>query len=165
MTFKLINGTPPGVAIVKPKSKQTFRTYTTTTKTVTKNGKKVKAKTRKRTKIQFAGLSKAKVGNMQRVLLTLQKTGSTTSKTKCRFYDARRGACGSSPAASRSSSRRGSSRTAPSGEWTYNVPTTRPLSPAAGRCSAYGVDTTGAFGNSADGQGAIAQLHRQEVAR
>ena len=59
VTFKLINGTPPAVAIVKPKSKQTFRTYTTTTKTVTTNGKKVKTKTRKRTKIQIAGLSKA----------------------------------------------------------------------------------------------------------
>ena len=73
VTFKLVNGTPPGVAIVKPKSKQTFRTFTTTTKTVTTNGKKVKTKTRTRTKIQIAGLSKAKVGAMQRVLITLQK--------------------------------------------------------------------------------------------
>ena len=42
VTFKLVNGVAPAVGIVKPKSKQTFRTYTTTTKTVTKNGKKVK---------------------------------------------------------------------------------------------------------------------------
>ena len=90
VTFKLINGVAPAVAIVKPKSKQTFRTYTTTTKTVTKNGKKVKRKTRKRTKIIIAGLSKPAVGTTQRILLTLQKTNSTTSKTKCRYYDARK---------------------------------------------------------------------------
>ena len=92
MIFKLVNGVAARrSAIVKPKAKQTFRTYTTTTKTVTKNGKKVKTKTRKRTKIIIAGLSKADVGTTQRVLLTLQKTKSTTSKTKCRFYDAKRG--------------------------------------------------------------------------
>ncbi len=148
VSFKLANGTPPGVAIVKPKAKQTFRTYTTTTKTVTKNGKKVKTKTRKRTKIQIAGLSKAKVGNMQRVLLTLQKTGSTTSKTKCRFYDAKKGlrlvSC-SKPILITARLVKDSA----GGEWTYGVPTTRPLSPGKWKVSAYGVDTTGAFGNSA----------------
>jgi hypothetical protein len=146
-TFKLVNGTPPAVAIVKPKAKQTFRTYTTTTKTVTKNGKKVKVKTRKRTKIQIAGLSKAAVGNMQRVIITLQKTKSTTSTSQCRFYDARRGLrlvkC-DKPILITTRLVKDST----SGEWTYTVPTTRPLSTGTWKASAYGVDTTGAFGNS-----------------
>jgi hypothetical protein len=154
VTFKLINGTPPGVAIVKPKAKQTFRTFTTTTKTVTKNGKKVKVKTRKRTKIQFAGLSKAKVGNMQRVLLTLQKTKSTTSKTKCRYYSASKGlrlvSC-SKPILITARLVKDSA----SGEWTYTVPSTRPLSTGSWKLSAYGVDTTGAFGNSATSGGSV----------
>jgi len=154
VTFKLANGTPPGVAIVKPKSKQTFRTYTTTTKTVTKNGKKVKTKTRKRTKIQFAGLSKAGSGSVQRILLTLQKTKSTSSKTKCRYYDAKKGLLLVSCAKPRLITARLVKNSA-SGQWTYNVPTTRPLSPGSWKLSAYGVDTTGAFGNSATKGGTL----------
>jgi hypothetical protein len=150
VTFTLVNGTPPGVAIVKPKSKQTFHTYTTTTKTVTKNGKKTKVKTRKRTRIQIAGLSKAKTGTtMQRVLLTLQKTKSTTSTTKCRFYDPKTGlklvAC-AKPILITARLVKDSA----SGEWTYTVPSARPLSTGTWKVSAYGVDSTGAFGNSAD---------------
>lgn len=148
VTFKLANGTPPAVAIVKPKSKQSFRTFTTTTKTVTKNGKKVKTKTRKRTKIQFGGLSKAAVGGMQRVVLTLQKTGSTGSKTKCRYYDARKGLVLVSCSKPKLITARLVKNSA-GGEWTYTVPTTRPLSTGTWKISAYGVDTTGAFGNSA----------------
>ncbi len=149
VTFKLINGVAPAVGIVKPKSKQTFRTFTTTTKTVTKNGKKVKVKTRKRTKIVIAGLSKAKVGTTTRILLTLQKTKSTTSTKQCRYYDARRGlrlvSC-SKPILITARLIKDST----SGEWTYSVPTTRPLSPGTWKASAFGVDSTGAFGNSAD---------------
>ena len=149
VTFKLANGTPPAVAIVKPKSKQTFRTFTTTTKTVTKNGKKVKTRKRARTKIQIAGLSKAASGTMQRVLVTLQKTGSTGgSKTKCRFYDASKGLRLVSCSKPKLITARLVKDSA-GGEWTYNVPTTRPLSPGRWKISAYGVDTTGAFGNSA----------------
>ncbi len=149
VTFKLINGTPPAVAIAKPKSKQTFRTFTTTTKTVTRNGKKVKTRTRKRTKIQIAGLSKAAAGNMQRVLVTLQKLNSTSgSKTKCRFYDASKGLRLVSCSRPKLITARLVKNSA-GGEWTYNVPTTRPLSPGSWKVSAYGVDTTGSFGNSA----------------
>ena len=92
VVFKLINGVAPAVGIVKPKSKQTFRTFTTTTKTVTRNGKKVKRKTRKRTKIIIAGLSKPAAGTTSRILLTLQKTNSTKSKTKCRLLRRAQGA-------------------------------------------------------------------------
>jgi len=147
-TFKLVNGTPPAVAIVKPKSKQTFKTFTTTTKTVTRNGRKVKVRTRKRTRIQIAGLSKAAVGSMQRVILTLQKTKSTTSNTKCRFYDAKRGlklvSC-SKPILITARLIKNSA----GGEWTYTVPSKRPLSTGSWKVSAFGVDTTGAFGNTA----------------
>ena len=147
-TFKLVNGTPPAVAIVKPKSKQTFKTFTTTTKTVTRNGRKVKVRTRKRTRIQIAGLSKAAVGNMQRVILTLQKTKSTTSSTRCRFYDPKRGLrlvkC-DKPILITARLVKGSA----GGEWTYTVPSTRPLSTGSWKVSAFGVDTTGAFGNTA----------------
>jgi hypothetical protein len=149
VTFKLINGIAPAVGIVKPKAKQTFRTYTTTTKTVTKNGKKVKVKTRKRTKIVIAGLSKPAVGTTSRILLTLQKTKSTTSSTQCRYYDAARGLrlvkC-DKPILITARLIKDSK----SGEWTYSVPTTRPLSPGSWKVSAFGVDSTGAFGNSAD---------------
>lgn len=149
VTFKLINGVAPAVGIVKPKSKQTFRTYTTTTKTVTKNGKKVKTKTRKRTKIIIAGLSKPAVGTTSRILLTLQKTKSTTSAKQCRYYDARRGlrlvSC-EKPILITARLIKDSA----TGEWTYGVPTTRPLSPGTWKVSAFGVDSTGAFGNSAD---------------
>ena len=147
-TFKLVNGTPPAVAIVKPKSKQTFKTFTTTTKTVTRNGRKVKVRTRKRTRIRIAGLSKAAVGNMQRVILTLQKTKSTTSSTQCRFYDPKRGLrlvkC-AKPILITARLVKGSA----SGEWTYTVPSTRPLSTGSWKVSAFGLDTTGAFGNTA----------------
>ena len=147
-TFKLINGTPPAVAIVKPKSKQTFKTFTTTTKTVTRNGRKVKVRTRKRTRIQIAGLSKAAVGSMQRVILTLQKTKSTTSSTQCRFYDPKRGLrlvkC-DKPILITARLVKNSA----SGEWTYTVPSKRPLSTGSWKVSAFGVDTTGAFGNTA----------------
>jgi hypothetical protein len=147
-TFKLVNGTPPAVAILKPKSKQTFHTFTTTTKTVTKNGKKTKKKVRARTKIQIAGLSKAAVGNMQRVIITLQKTKSTTSSTQCRFYDAKRGLrLGKCDKPILITARL--VKNSASGEWTYTVPSTRPLSTGSWKASAYGVDTTGAFGNSA----------------
>lgn len=149
VTFKLINGVAPAVGIVKPKSKQTFRTYTTTTKTVTKNGKKVKRKTRKRTKIIIAGLSKPAVGTTTRILLTLQKTKSTTSAKQCRYYDAKRGlrlvSC-EKPILITARLIKNSA----TGEWTYGVPTTRPLSTGTWKVSAFGVDSTGAFGNSAD---------------
>ncbi len=148
VVFKLINGIPPGVAIVKPKSKQTFRTYTTTTKTVTKNGKKRKVKTRKRTKIIIAGLSKAKVGTMSRVYLVLQKTNSTKSKTKCRYYDARKGLLYLSCSRPRLITAR-LVKDSSSGEWRYGVPLKRPLSPGSWKVSAYGKDSSGAFGNSA----------------
>lgn len=154
-TFKLANGTPPAVAIVKPKSKQTFRTFTTTTKTVTKNGKKTKVKTRKRTRIQIAGLSKAAVGSMKRVILTLQKTNSTSgSKTKCRFYDAKRGLKLVSCAKPILITARLVKNSA-GGEWTYTVPSTRRLSTGSYKVSAFGVDTTGAFGNSAPKGGSL----------
>ena len=42
-----------------------------------------------------------------------------------------------------------------SGEWTYSVPTTRPLSPGSWKLSAYGVDSTTAFGNSAAKGGSL----------
>ena len=153
VTFKLLNGVAPAVAIVKPKSNQTFRTYTTTTKTVTKNGKKVKRKTRKRTKIIIAGLSKASSGTMSRVLVVLQKTNSTKSKTKCRYYDARKGLLYVSCSRPRLITAR-LVKDSKGGEWTYGVPLKRPLSRGRWKVSAYGIDSTGAFGNSADAKAA-----------
>ena len=64
VTFKLINGTPPAVAIVKPKTKQTItHVHDDDPKTVTRTARRRRTKTRKRTKIQIAGLSKAAVGH------------------------------------------------------------------------------------------------------
>ena len=77
-----------------------------------------------------------------------QKTKSTTSSTQCRFYDPKRGLrlvkC-DKPILITARLVKNSA----GGEWTYTVPSTRPLSTGSWKVSAFGVDTTGAFGNTA----------------
>ena len=77
VTFKLINGTPPAVAIVKPKSKQTFRTYTTTTKTVTQERQEGQDEDPQAHEDPDRGPVEGRHRHRERVLLTLQKTNST----------------------------------------------------------------------------------------
>lgn len=148
VTFKLVDGTPPAVAIVKPKSKQTFPLFTTKTTNVKHNGKTTKVRRRTRTRIQIGGLSADKSG-MSRVLLTIQKvTARTRGKKRCHFYDARKGfllvRC-SKPKLITARLVKDDQN----GQWTYSVPTKRPLSAGSYRVAAYGVDRAGAFGNSA----------------
>lgn len=151
-TFKLVDGTPPAVAIVKPKSKETIPLFTTKTRNVRRNGKTTKVRKRTRTRIQIGGLSADKAG-MSRVLLTIQKvTARTKGGKRCHFYDARKGfllvRC-TKPRLITARLVKGDA-----GQWTYNVPMKRPLSAGSYRVAAYGVDKTGAFGNSAPARAA-----------
>lgn len=143
--LKLTDGVAPVVAIAKPKRNQTLRVFTTTTRTVTRDGKRVRTTSRKRTKLSFGGLSRDESG-MQRILLTLEKITSTTSRSRCFFFNPSRGvtrtAC-SKPVLI--SARLVANST--TGEWVYNV--RRNLSAGSYRLSAFGVDKAGAFGNSA----------------
>ncbi|HEX4363519.1 MAG TPA: PKD domain-containing protein [Solirubrobacteraceae bacterium] len=158
VTFKLVDGLPPAVGIAKPKAGQTLHLYTTKTTTVTKNGKKTKVKKRTRTKIQIGGLS-ADASGVQTVLLTIEKVGATTKKTaakssaatttRCHFYDPKKGFVYVSCAKPKLITAR-LVKDDKNGQWTYTIPSTRPLSAGSYRVAAYGVDKAGAFGNSAD---------------
>jgi len=146
----LINGTPPTVAIVKPKDKQKIRRFTTKTTTKTVDGEKRTTKRRARTKIVFGGLSRDDNGVSQ-VILTLEKLATTTSKAsakatkKCNWFDPKRGitrrSC-TSPVLIYAKLKQNSA----TGEWTYTVK--RNLAKGSYRLSALGVDKTGAAGNA-----------------
>lgn len=153
VTFKLVDGTPPAVAIVKPKSKQNFPLLTTKTTNVKKNGETTKVRKRTRTRIQIGGLSADKTG-ISRILLTIQKvTARTKGKKRCHFYDPRKGfllvRC-TKPRLIAARLVKGDKN----GQWTYSVPMKRPLSAGSYRVAAYGVDQAGAFGNSAPARAA-----------
>jgi hypothetical protein len=161
VTFKLVDGVPPAIGIAKPKAGQTLHLFTTKTTTVTKNGKKTKVKKRTRNKLQIAGLS-ADASGVQTVLLTIEKVGATTTTKKkttakssaattsrCHFYDPKRGFVYVSCAKPKLITAR-LVKDAKDGQWTYTVPSSRPLSAGSYRVAAYGVDKAGAFGNSAD---------------
>ncbi|HVF76854.1 MAG TPA: PKD domain-containing protein [Solirubrobacteraceae bacterium] len=141
VALKLIDGTPPTVAIVKPKKNQKIKVFTTTTKTV--DGKKTT--TRKRTKIVFSGLSGDKSGVAQ-IALTLEKSkpaGSTS--TRCLFFDPKKGVVSKScqkPVLFLARLKKDSK----TGEWSYTVK--RNLGKGKYKLTAVGVDKTGAFGNA-----------------
>lgn len=142
----LINGTPPTVAIVKPKNKQRITRFTTKRTTKTVDGRKRTTKKRVRRKIAFGGLSRDDNGVAQ-VILTLEKLGKTTSKAtkKCNWFDPKKGTtrknC-TSPVLIYAKLKADSA----TGEWTYTVK--RNLAKGSYRLSALGVDKTGAAGNA-----------------
>ncbi len=150
----LINGTPPTVAIVKPKNKQKITRFTTKKTTKTVDGKKRTTKRRVRRKIVFGGLSRDDNGVAQ-VILTLEKLGTTASQAsakasatatkKCNWFDPKKGvtrkSC-TSPVLIYAKLKANSA----TGEWTYTVK--RNLAKGSYRLSALGVDKTGAAGNA-----------------
>lgn len=157
VTFQLLDGTPPTVAIVKPKNNQKISRYITKKTTRTVNGKKKTTSKRTRRKIVFGGLSRDANGVAQ-IALTLEKTGSlpkSKSKTKakasaatskrCIFYDPKRGnvrrSCGK-PILFLARLVKDSK----TGEWTYTVG--RNLSKGRYKLTAVGIDKSGSSGNS-----------------
>jgi hypothetical protein len=150
VALALINGTPPTVAIAKPKNKQRIRQFTTTTTTQTIGGTKRTTRKRARTKIVFGGLARDDNGVSQ-VILTLEKLATTSSSrakanAKCNWFDPRKGitrkSC-TSPVLIHATLKKNSS----SGEWSYTVK--RNLGRGTYRLTALGVDKTGAAGNAA----------------
>ncbi|MDQ3675408.1 MAG: PKD domain-containing protein [Actinomycetota bacterium] len=153
----ILDGTVPSVTITKPKNKQKINQFVTKTKTVTKNGKKVKikVKTKTRTRIKFAGKATDKSG-ISRVILTVEKTAiaktttvatgsQSTSTKKCRWLDPKKGLKRTSCAKPILILVKVKS----DGSWAYNVRTSIKLSTGTYRAVVYGLDKTGAFGNSA----------------
>jgi hypothetical protein len=152
------DGTPPAIAITKPKQNQKVKLFTVKTKTttVTKNGKKVKVKktTTKRNKIGFAGTAKDPSG-VKGVLLTVEKLSSSTTgapadaapsaTAKCKWLNATKGIVVKSclkPVLLLAN-------LAKDGSWTFNVKSTIHLGVGTYRILVAGGDNSGARGNSA----------------
>jgi uncharacterized membrane protein YtjA (UPF0391 family) len=131
--FKLIDGTPPTVGIVKPKNNQKIKRFTTNKKT----------KKRTRTKIVFGGLS-ADANGVAQIVLTLEKLSDTKS-TKCNWYNPAKGIVRRScqkPVLFSAKLVKDSK----TGEWSYTV--RRNLNKGKYRLTAVGADKTGAVGNA-----------------
>ncbi|MGH2943550.1 MAG: PKD domain-containing protein, partial [Solirubrobacteraceae bacterium] len=151
--LKLIDGTPPTVAIVKPKNGQKLKRFTTRRTTTTVDGVKQTTSRRARTRITFGGLARDKNG-VSRVILTLEKLSSSTrtgarasqsAGRKCNWFNPRAGITRRScqkPVLITARLKKGSA----SGEWTYTLK--RSLGRGSYRLRAFGVDKTGAFGNA-----------------
>jgi hypothetical protein len=170
MPVKLTDGTPPTVVITRPKSNQKIPLVTKTTKTVTKDGKKTKKTTSKRTKIGFAGTAKDASG-VAAVFLTVERlavapkkkqtkaksaaatTAPKATTKRCVWLDPKAGFVSRScdkPILIRTGTRQG--------DWAYNLATR--IKPRAGsyRLSAYGSDAAGAFGNSAPARNRVVRF-------
>jgi hypothetical protein len=157
------DGVPPEVTITKPFANQKVKLTTTTTKTVTKKGKKTKVKTSKKTKISFGGAAKDKSG-VAGVLLTIEKIGAATSSTaakasqtkaskaQCTWFDAKKGLL----KVSCSKPKLLVAKLAKDGAWSFTPSTkTKKLTAGLYRVTVFGVDGSGAFGNSAPSKDAV----------
>jgi hypothetical protein len=170
---KLIDGGLPLVVITRPTAAQRIKLTTTTTKTttVTKNGKKVKTKkkTTKRTKLTLAGTAQDKSG-VKGVLVTIEKLSSVASTPKkatpkkkkakasataptkrCKWLDAKKGVILRSCAKPVLLL----AKLSANGTWSFGVKSTLKLGAGVYRASAYGLDNTGAFGNSAPSKDSV----------
>jgi hypothetical protein len=170
MPVKLTDGTPPTVVITRPKSNQKIALVTRTTKTVTKDGRKTKKTTSRRTRIGFAGTAKDASG-VAAVFLTVERlsvapkkkqtkaksaaatTAPKATKKRCVWLDPKAGFVSRScdkPILIRTGTRQG--------DWAYNLATR--IKPRAGsyRLSAYGSDAAGAFGNSAPARNRVVRF-------
>jgi hypothetical protein len=161
--LKIIDGAPPRVVISKPRQNQTIKLTTTTTRTVTRGGAKRTVKTRKPTRIGFAGTA-SDPSRVTAVYVTLQRLAATAKAraktsagkakpTRCTWLDPKRGLVTRScvkPVLIRVAVR--------SGRWAYNVPTRLRLGAGSYRVSAYGTDGTGAFGNSAPKRNRVVRI-------
>lgn len=142
--LKLVDGTPPTIAIVTPKNNQKIRVFTTKTTTRTVNGVKKKTKRRTRTKIVFGGLS-GDTSGVAGIALTLEKIGKKTTKTRCYWFNPRKGVLRKScqrPVLFAAKLEKDST----TGEWSYTVK--RNLSKGSYKLTAVGIDKAGASGNA-----------------
>ena len=146
-TLKIVDGSGPAVAITKPFNKQKLKRLRTTTKTVTKAGKKTRVRRTGLTPITIAGTATGKSG-VKGVQITVEKLGNAkpTAKSQCTWLDPRKGlikrAC-VKPVLIKPALRQGT--------WRYNPLKKLKKGLRAGtyRVSAYGTDSAGTFGNSA----------------
>ncbi|HUR83747.1 MAG TPA: PKD domain-containing protein [Solirubrobacteraceae bacterium] len=152
----ITDGTPPSVVISIPKPNQRVKVTTTTTKTVTKDGKKRKVKTTKRTRVGFGGTAKDASG-VTTVYLTIQRLSVAKAKKKaaakssaakstatCIWLDPKRGFVSRNcqkPILIKAKFK--------DGKWAYLVASRIKFRAGTYRVSAYGTDGAGAFGNSA----------------
>jgi hypothetical protein len=158
------DGVAPEVTITKPFAGQQIRLTKVTKKTTTaKDGTKKTTTTKKKTKISFAGAAKDKSG-VAGVLLTIEKIGAATSSTsvtasqakaQCTWFDAKKGLLKVSCAKPKLLV----AKLAKDGSWTFTPSSkTKRLSAGLYRVSAYGVDGTGAFGNSAPSKDGVVRF-------
>jgi hypothetical protein len=146
-TLKVVDGSGPAVTITKPFNKQKLKRLRTTTKTVTRAGRKTRVRRIGLTPIAIAGTATGKSG-VKGVLITVEKLGNAkpTAKSKCTWLDPRKGlikrAC-VKPVLIKPALRRG--------KWRYNPLKKLKKGLRAGtyRVRAYGTDSAGTFGNSA----------------
>ncbi|HWI09283.1 MAG TPA: PKD domain-containing protein [Solirubrobacteraceae bacterium] len=131
VALKLVDGTPPTVAIVKPKNNQRIRQFTVNKKT----------RKRTRTKIVIGGLSRDASG-VARIALTIEKL---TSSKSCYWYNPRKGFVRRSCKKPILISAR-LIKDSSTGEWTYTVK--RRLTKGRYRIQAVGIDKTGSSGNA-----------------
>jgi len=140
------DGVAPAVVITKPKANQKIKLLTTKTTTVTRNGKRVRRKTSRRTKIGFSGTAADKSGVVG-VVLTLERLTTTASAPakKCRWFNPTKGivlkSC-TKPILVLA-------KLAANGTWSYNVKSTTRLGAGVYRLVVAGRDKSGKAGNSA----------------
>ncbi len=137
----LAPGSAPAVVITRPKPRATIALL----------AKRRKGhKQRGRATISFTGTAKA-VAGVKNVILTIQKV--TGTKKTCTWLDKKRGlvkAPCAQPVLVNAKLK--------SGKWTYTVARSIKLVKGRYRMSAYGIDTGGAFGNSAPPKRRIVQF-------
>ncbi len=143
------DGTPPAIAVTKPTANQKIKLTTRKTRTVTRNGKKVKRTTTTRLKrLAIAGTAKDPSG-VKGVIVTIQKLG-TAAGAKCGWFNASKGivlrSCTKPPLLL--------AKLAANGTWTYNADA-RKLSAGRYRIIVLGGDNSGSVGNSASRGDAI----------
>jgi hypothetical protein len=156
------DGVPPEATITKPFANQKVGLTKKTTKTVTRNGKKTKVTTSRKVRLSFGGAAKDKSG-VALVLLTLEKIGAATtsasakasqaaSKAQCTWFDAKKGLLKTSCQKPKLLV----AKLAKDGSWSFTLSSkVKTPSPGLYRLSAYAVDASGSFGNSAPSKDSI----------
>lgn len=161
----VVDGVAPAVSVDTPRANQTLRIFRTTTRTVTRKGKKVRVKRRTRNRIAFRGRSLDASGVRQVVvtvrLITKARKPATKKKPAAKKSQSASTCHWLSP--SRGFLRRSCRKpilitakldaTAQDGAWTYTIPSRRKLSAGTYEVAALGVDKAGAAGNSVPERG------------
>ena len=137
------DGTPPAIVVTKPTPNQRIKLTTRRTRTVRRDGRRVRRTTTTRLRrLAIAGTARDASG-VKGVIVTIQKLG-TAAGAKCKWFNATKGivlrSCTRPPLLL--------ARLAANGTWTYNA-NARRLSAGRYRIIVFGGDNSGANGNSA----------------